>query len=149
MIAVIQRVLEASVKVDGQIVGQIGPGLIVLASIQPGDNEKELSWMAGKICTLRIFRNGEKHFDVDVQQTGGGILLVSQFTLAADATQGRRPSFIGAAKPDEAEKLFARFVEIVRATDVPVQTGQFAADMKVSLINDGPATFILESPVKN
>ena len=145
MIAVIQRVLEASVKVDNQIIGQIGPGLLVLAAIQPTDTEKELSWMANKIVTLRIFRNAEKHFDIDVQQIGGSMLLVSQFTLAADASQGRRPSFIGAAKPEDAEKLFARFVEIVAATGIPVQTGKFAADMKVSLVNDGPATFILKT----
>ncbi|HEY1686214.1 MAG TPA: D-aminoacyl-tRNA deacylase [Tepidisphaeraceae bacterium] len=145
MIAVIQRVLEASVVVEGEIIGKIGPGLLVLAAIQPGDSEKQLAWMAGKITSLRIFRNGEKHFDVDVQQIGGEILLVSQFTLAADATQGRRPSFIGAAKPEEAELLFARFVEIVRATGVPTQTGKFAADMKVALMNDGPATFILRT----
>jgi D-tyrosyl-tRNA(Tyr) deacylase len=145
MIAVIQRVLEASVVVEGEIIGKIGPGLLVLAAIQPGDGEKQLTWMAGKIASLRIFRNGEKYFDVDVQQIGGKILLVSQFTLAADVTQGRRPSFIGAAKPEEAEQLFARFVEIVRATGVPTQTGKFAADMKVALVNDGPATFILRT----
>lgn len=145
MIAVIQRVLQASVVVDGQTIGQIGAGLLVLAAIQPGDTEKELAWMANKIVGLRIFQNGEKHFDLDVQQIGGSILLVSQFTLAADASQGRRPSFIGAARPEEAEKLFARFVELVQATGVPVQTGKFAADMKVSLVNDGPATFILNT----
>jgi D-aminoacyl-tRNA deacylase len=142
MIAVIQRVLEASVEVDGQTISQIGRGLLVLAAIQPDDGEPQLAWMANKIINLRIFQNEEKHFDIDVQQINGSVLLVSQFTLAADASQGRRPSFIGAARPEEAEKLFARFVELVRATGVPVQTGKFAADMKVSLVNDGPATFI-------
>lgn len=145
MIAVIQRVLQASVVVEGETIGQIGPGMLVLAAIQPGDGESQLTWMANKIASLRIFRNGEKHFDADVTQIGGSILLVSQFTLAADASQGRRPSFSGAMPPIEAEKLFARFVELVSATGVPVQTGKFAADMKVSLVNDGPATFILKS----
>ena len=145
MIVVIQRVLQASVLVEGQTIGQIGPGMLVLAAVQPGDGESQLTWMANKIASLRIFRNAEKHFDVDVKQINGSILLVSQFTLAADASQGRRPSFSGAMPPTEAEKLFARFVELVAATGVPVQTGKFAADMKVSLINDGPATFILKT----
>jgi D-tyrosyl-tRNA(Tyr) deacylase len=145
MIAVIQRVLEASVAVDGQTISQIGRGLLVLAAIQPDDGEQQLAWMTNKIINLRIFQNEEKHFDVDVQQINGSILLVSQFTLAADASQGRRPSFIGAARPEEAEKLFSRFVELVQTTGIPVQTGKFAADMRVSLVNDGPATFILNT----
>ena len=145
MIAIIQRVSQASVAVDGQIISQIGPGMLVLAAIEAGDTETQLTWMASKIVTLRIFRNGEKHFDVDVKQIGGSILLVSQFTLAADASQGRRPSFSGAAPPAEAEKLFDRFIRLVQETGVPVQTGKFGANMQVSLINDGPATFSLRS----
>lgn len=145
MIAVIQRVLSASVEVAGEIVGRIDRGLLVLAAIEPGDTPGQLGWMANKIVGLRIFQNGDKHFDVDLKQIGGGILLVSQFTLAADCSQGRRPSFIGAAKPDEAQRLFAHFVELVKATGIPVQTGMFGTDMKVSLVNDGPATFILDT----
>lgn len=145
MIAVIQRVLSASVEVAGEIVGRIDRGLLVLAAIELGDTPGQLGWMANKIVGLRIFQNGDKHFDVDLKQIGGGILLVSQFTLAADCSQGRRPSFIGAAKPDEAQRLFAHFVELVKATGIPVQTGMFGTDMKVSLVNDGPATFILDT----
>jgi len=101
--------------------------------------------MANKLVGLRIFRNGDKHFDRDVREIGGSILLVSNFTVAADARKGRRPSFDGAAPPPLAEKMFAQFVEMLRATGIPVRTGIFAADMLVSLTNDGPATFILDS----
>ena len=108
MIAVIQRVLEASVTVDRQIIGEIGAGLLVLGAIQPDDGEKQLAWMANKIVGLRIFRCCEKHFDVDVQQTGGAVLLVSQFTLAADASQGRRPSFYRGGQARGCGKTFLR-----------------------------------------
>jgi D-tyrosyl-tRNA(Tyr) deacylase len=149
MIAVIQRVTEAKVVVAGETVGQIGHGIMVLAALQVGDGDAQLDWMARKLPTLRIFRSGDgtKYFDLDVTQVGGGILLVSQFTLAADARQGRRPSLSGAMPPAEAEGMFERFVEKVRsaAPGTPVQTGRFGAEMKVSLVNDGPVTFLLDT----
>ena len=145
MIAVVQRVLRGKVTVGGEVVGQIGPGLVVLAAVEVRDTEADAAWMAGKLATLRIFRNGEKYFDQDVQQIGGGILLVSNFTVAADARKGRRPSLDGAASPAEAEGMFEEFVKLVRGTGVLVQTGRFGASMEVSLVNDGPSTFVIES----
>lgn len=145
MIAVIQRVSEAKVVVAGETVGEIGVGLMVLAAVQRGDTNEHLEWVARKLVGLRIFRNGEKHFDLDVTQVGGGVLLVSQFTLAADARQGRRPSLSGAEDPGVAEGMFEKFVAMVRGNGVRVETGRFGADMKVSLTNDGPATFLLNS----
>jgi D-tyrosyl-tRNA(Tyr) deacylase len=147
MITIVQRVLEAKVVVDGQTVGAIGPGLLALAAVVKGDTDQEIEWTAQKLAGLRIFRNetGEKHFDRDVRDVGGAILLVSNFTVSAATRQGRRPSLDRAAEPALAEAMFARFVDAVRATGVPVQTGRFAAHMKVSLTNDGPATFILDS----
>jgi len=147
MIAIVQRVLEASVVVDGNVVGKIGAGLLVLAAVVKGDTEKELEWMAAKLAGLRIFRDaaGAKHFDRDVREIGGSILLVSNFTVAAATRQGRRPSLDNAAEPAVAETMFAKFVELVKQQNVAVETGKFAADMKVSLVNDGPATFIVDS----
>jgi D-tyrosyl-tRNA(Tyr) deacylase len=147
MIAIVQRVLEASVTVDAHVVGQIDAGLLVLAAVVKGDTEKELDWMAAKLAGLRIFRDagGVKHFDRDVRDIGGAILLVSNFTVAAATRQGRRPSLDNAAEPAVADAMFAKFVELVKQQGVPVQTGKFAADMKVSLVNDGPVTFIVDS----
>ena len=145
MIAILQRVLQASVKVDGQIVGQIGPGLLALVAITKTDGPEQVAWMARKLIGLRIFRNGEKHFDIDVQQSGGAVLLVSNFTVAAATRQGRRPSFEAAADPQAGRKGFDALVEAVRATGVTVATGKFGADMKVELVNDGPVTVILDS----
>jgi D-tyrosyl-tRNA(Tyr) deacylase len=147
MVAIVQRVLEAKVVVDGQVVGTIGAGLVVLAAIVKGDTDKELEWMAGKLAGLRVFRDASraKHFDRDVKEIGGSILLVSNFTVAAATRQGRRPSLDRAAEPAVAEAMFTKFVEDVKRQGVPVQTGKFAADMKVSLVNDGPATFIIDS----
>src|SRR4051812_42961995 len=138
MIAVVQRVSEASVRVGDEVVGTIGHGLAVLAAVCEDDAEADVGWMARKIAELRIFRNGEKHFDLDVRAAGGGVLLVSNFTVAGDARQGRRPSFDAAAGADKALELFAALVEAVRAAGVPVETGRFRADMKVHLVNDGP-----------
>ena len=147
MITIVQRVLEAKVTVDGETVGRIGPGLVALAAVVTGDTDRDLDWMAAKIAGLRIFRSedGQKHFDRDVKDVGGSILLVSNFTVSASTRQGRRPSLDRAAVPAVAEAMFAKFVDVVKAHGIPVATGKFAADMKVSLINDGPATFILDS----
>jgi D-tyrosyl-tRNA(Tyr) deacylase len=145
MITIIQRVSQAQVTVHDEIVGQIGPGLLALTSVTPDDDARDIEWTAQKLVSLRIFRNGDKHFDLDVREVNGSILLVSNFTVAADARKGRRPSFDSAAPPQVAQGMFDQFVEAVRATGVPTQTGRFAADMKVSLTNEGPATFIIDS----
>ncbi len=147
MIAIVQRVTEAQVQVDGETVGQIGAGLLALAAVVRGDTQKEIDWTAQKLAALRIFRdaNGEKHFDRDVREIGGSILLVSNFTVAASTRQGRRPSLDRAAEPALAQQMFENLITAVRAQGVTVQTGRFAADMKITLTNDGPATFILDS----
>lgn len=148
MICVVQRVLEASVEVDLRTVGAIGAGLLVLASIERDDTAAELEWTVNKLITLRIFRCCEKHFHIDVQQAGGSLLLVSNFTVAAATRAGRRPSFDPAMPPAQAEPMFERFLQIARATGVPVQTGKFGADMKIRSINDGPTTFLVRSDPK-
>jgi D-tyrosyl-tRNA(Tyr) deacylase len=147
MIAVVQRVSEASVTVAGEIVGRIGPGLLALAAVHASDTERDLIWTANKLASLRVFRSeaGDKHFDLDVRQANGSILLVSNFTVAAQTRQGRRPSFDQAAPPERGRELFDAFVAAVRAQGVPVETGRFGADMTVALVNDGPATFLLDS----
>lgn len=153
MITVVQRVSEARVTVAGEVVGAIGPGLLALAAVVKGDTDKDLEWTAAKLAALRIFRSaadgaagaGVKHFDRDVREVGGAILLVSNFTVAASTRQGRRPSLDRAAEPAVAAAMFARLVEATRAQGVPVETGRFAADMEVALVNDGPATFLLDS----
>jgi D-tyrosyl-tRNA(Tyr) deacylase len=145
MIAILQRVLHASVTVDARTVGQIGPGLLALVAITKTDGPEQIAWMARKLVGLRIFRNGDKHFDVDVQQSGGSVLLVSNFTVVAATRQGRRPSFDAAADPEAGRKGFDALVEAVRSMGVMVATGEFGADMKVELVNDGPVTVILDS----
>ena len=145
MQTVVQRVSQATVTVQGDLVGEIGEGLVALAAIAADDDARDIEWTAQKLVSLRIFRNGEKAFDRDVREIGGGVLLVSNFTVAADARKGRRPSFDPAAPPQIAEGMFEQFVNAVKATGVPVATGRFAADMLVSLVNDGPATFVLDS----
>ena len=147
MIVIVQRVLEAKVEVEGKTVGAIGPGLLALAAVVKGDTDRDLDWTAAKIAGLRIFRDagGEKHFDRDVREVGGSILLVSNFTVSAATRHGRRPSLDRAAEPAVAQAMFEKFVEAVRRQGVNVHTGRFAADMKISLVNDGPATFIVDS----
>jgi D-tyrosyl-tRNA(Tyr) deacylase len=145
MLCVVQRVIEAQVGVDGEIVGKIGPGMLVLAAVERGDTSTQVEWMAGKLIGLRIFRGGEKHFELDVKQAGGSILLVSNFTVAAATRRGRRPSFDAAADPAEAAAIFDELVRAVRALGISVETGRFGASMRVSLTNDGPATFILQT----
>ena len=148
MIAVVQRVLEARVDVAGETVGAIDLGLLVLASIVHDDTPADADWFAQKLVGLRIFRGGDKHFDQDVMQVGGSILLVSNFTVAAQTRKGRRPSLDGAARPEQGEQLFNHLVEAVRNLGVPVATGKFGANMQVHLVNDGPATFIVETDPK-
>jgi D-tyrosyl-tRNA(Tyr) deacylase len=145
MISVIQRVLEAKVLVDSQPVGAITHGLLVLAAVEKDDTPADVDWTANKLAALRIFPNVDKSFDLDVKQSGGSILLVSNFTVAADTRKGRRPSLDNAASPDKARDLFDQLVTAVRDLGVPVQTGQFGADMQITLTNDGPATFLLQS----
>ena len=144
---VIQRVREASVTVDGQITGRIGPGLLVLAGFAPTDDTASLAWMCRKMVQLRIFGDDNGQMNRSVQDIGGQVLVVSQFTLLADARKGNRPSYIGAAPPAVAEPLYEQFVAMVTAgLGQPVPTGIFGADMKVSLLNDGPVTIVLDSP---
>jgi D-tyrosyl-tRNA(Tyr) deacylase len=143
---VIQRVREASVTVDGAISGQIGHGLLVLAGFEADDGEVDLDWMAGKIVRMRIFSDEEGVMNRSVQEAGGGILAVSQFTLYASVKKGNRPSWSRAARGDVSQPLFERFVEKLSAElGKPVPTGVFGADMQVSLTNDGPVTISVDS----
>jgi D-tyrosyl-tRNA(Tyr) deacylase len=145
MRAVIQRVGRASVTVDGQVVGQIEKGLLVLLGVAKADTGADVDWMATKVLGLRIFEDAAGKMNLDLGQVNGAMLVVSQFTLMADARSGRRPSFVGAKEPVEAEKLYVLFCERVRALGGRVQTGVFRAEMKVELLNDGPVTLILDS----
>jgi D-tyrosyl-tRNA(Tyr) deacylase len=149
MICIVQRVSEARVDVGGETVGKIGPGLAVLAAVEADDEPADAEWMAEKLITLRIFRNAEKHFDLDVQQVGGSILLVSNFTVAAETRRGRRPSLSNAAPPEFGQELFDHLVSCVRQWNVHIETGRFGADMKVHIVNDGPATFIVQTDEKS
>jgi len=143
---VIQRVKESSVSVAGKVVGQIGQGVCVLTGIEPTDTDKELDWMAAKLVNLRIFEDGAGKMNLSLLDIKGSALIISQFTLLADCVKGRRPSFIGAGDPTAAEKLYQRFLDKVAALGVPVAHGIFGADMQVLIHNDGPVTFVLESP---
>ena len=140
MIAVLQRVSEASVRVDGAVIGQIDAGLLVLLCAEKGDTEAVADKMLAKMLKLRIFSDAAGKMNLSVQDVGGGLLVVSQFTLAADVAGGNRPSFTQAAAPEDGRRLYEHFVAQARAAHPLVQTGQFAADMKVSLVNDGPIT---------
>lgn len=146
MRAVIQRVLRASVTVDGAIVGQIERGLLVLLGVHQTDTAAQGRWLADKVAGLRIFQDAEGKMNFNVQDAGGGILVVSQFTLYGDCQKGRRPSFIDAAQPAVAEPLYEQFANNLRALGIPVATGKFGADMQVELVNDGPVTIIIDSP---
>ena len=145
MIAVIQRVAAARVTVAQETVGEIGPGICALVSVHADDTEPDIMWTMNKILTMRIFTNAEKYFDLDIQQIAGKVLLVSNFTVAADTRSGRRPSLNGAAGPEMGRKYFDLLVEKMRASGIDVETGRFGADMRVSIENDGPVTFILDS----
>ena len=144
MRVLIQRVTGAEVTVAGRSVGRIGPGLLVLVCAMAGDDAGTAERLAGRVARLRIFRDAADKMNRSVQDVGGAVLVVSQFTLAADTRSGMRPSFTTAAPPDEAERGFNRFVEICRENHAPgVETGRFGAHMVVSLVNDGPVTFLL------
>ena len=145
MKALLQRVTHASVAVDGQTVVEIGPGLVVLVGIASGDSVKDSRYLSEKTVGLRIFSDSEGKFNLSVQDTGGSILAVSQFTLIADSRKGRRPSFIDAAPPCQAETLFNLFVDECRRTGLRVETGRFQTHMLVEIHNDGPVTIILDS----
>ena len=140
MMSVIQRVKSARVEVDGRITGQIEQGLLVLVCAEKGDTEAEADKLLAKMLKLRIFSDGAGKMNKSVQDVGGGLLIVSQFTLAADTKGGNRPSFTAAAAPDEGRRLYNYFVDQARAAHPIVQTGEFAADMQVHLVNDGPVT---------
>ena len=140
MIAVLQRVSEASVRVEGAVIGQIDAGLLVLLCAEKGDTEAVADKMLAKMLKLRIFSDEAGKMNLSVQDVGGGLLVVSQFTLAADVAGGNRPSFTQAAAPDEGRRLYEHFVAQAQKAHPEVQTGRFAADMKVSLVNDGPIT---------
>ncbi len=146
MKAVLQRVAEARVVIAGETVGQIGGGLLVLVCAERGDAEAQADKLLAKILKLRIFSDDAGKMNLSVQDVKGGLLIVSQFTLAADASGGNRPSFTGAAAPDEGRRLYDYFVVQARTLHPEVQTGQFAADMKVHLVNDGPVTIPLQIP---
>jgi D-tyrosyl-tRNA(Tyr) deacylase len=145
---VVQRASRAEVRVDGRVTGRIAPGLVVLAGFAPGDTEDTLAWMADKLLSLRLFPDAEGKMNRGVDEVGGGVLIVSQFTLYGDVQKGRRPSFIAAAPPAVAVPLYERFVALLteraRALGVPVATGEFGAKMDLELVNDGPVTLILE-----
>ena len=145
MRAVIQRVAEASVTVDGEVVGAIGPGLVVLAGFLPEDTSAVTAWMAEKVVNLRIFADGEGRMNRSLLDVGGELLVVSQFTLYGDARKGRRPSFVRAARPEIAIPLYEGFVEeLRRLVRGGVQCGRFGAHMDVSLVNDGPVTLVID-----
>lgn len=144
---IVQRVTKAEVVVKGtkQEVAKIGKGFLVLLGVKEGDSEKESDFFAEKLVKLRIMSDENDKINLSIKDTGGEILVVSQFTLYADTTAGNRPSFIKAANPQLAEKLYEKFVEKIREFNIPVQTGKFGEYMEVSLVNDGPVTIILES----
>jgi len=142
---VLQRVREASVTVDGAVVGSIGPGHLLLTGFASGDNETALEWMADKVIGLRVFNDAEGKMNLDLVDIAGDLLVVSQFTLYGDARKGRRPSFVDAAHPDIAIPLYERFVALLRErAPGRVETGRFGAMMAVRLLNDGPVTLVLE-----
>jgi len=145
MIALIQRVTQARVDVDGETVGAIDAGLLALVAVQPGDDEARVQRMAERLLGYRVFADADGKMNLSLAQTGGGLLLVSQFTLAADTRKGMRPSFTSAADPAEGRAGFERLVAVLAQRHQPLATGRFGANMQVSLVNDGPVTFWLES----
>lgn len=146
MQAVVQRVIQSSVTVDGNEVGAIGKGIVVLLGVAHDDTEKAADWLADKVVHLRIFEDAEGKMNRSLIDVAGSLLVVSQFTLLGDCRKGRRPSFINAAPPDKARNLYHRFVECVRQMGIDTATGKFGADMQVALVNDGPVTLIISTP---
>lgn len=145
MRVVLQRVSRAAVRVDGQTVGEIGPGLLALVGVAAGDDAETVDKIAAKVAGLRIFADADGRFNESVAEIGGAVLVVSQFTLIADVRKGRRPSFTGAARPEQAEPLVERFTAQLAAADIPTASGRFGAMMEVELVNDGPFTIVLDS----
>ncbi len=149
MRVVVQRVSQSNVKVSGEIIGEINEGLMVLVSFVDEDNDTDLGWMTKKIINLRIFNDDEGKMNRSIQDIGGDILLISQFTLHGSTKKGNRPSFIKAAKPDFANVMYERFIKVLeQSLGKEIQTGEFGGDMKVSLVNDGPTTIIIDSKDK-
>lgn len=149
MIAVAQRVKEASVTIEGKIKSSIASGLLVLVGMEDADNQDDIDWLAGKLVNLRIFNDAAGVMNVSVKDAGGDIIIVSQFTLHASTKKGNRPSYIKASKPDIAIPLYEKFVMAVnQELGKPVQTGEFGADMQVSLVNDGPVTIVIDTKNK-
>lgn len=146
MRAILQRVSEARVKIDGQTVGEIGAGWLALVGVTTTDSGEQARWLAEKVANLRAFLDGDGKMNRSILETGGSLLVVSNFTLYAETQKGRRPSFIAAARPEQAEPLVTAFVHGLRGFGIPVAEGRFGADMKVELINDGPVTLIVDSP---
>ncbi|MBS9439830.1 D-tyrosyl-tRNA(Tyr) deacylase [Photorhabdus noenieputensis] len=144
MIALIQRVTQANVVVKNEVVGEIGHGLLVLLGVEKGDDQQKAKRLCEKVIGYRIFSDEQDKMNWNIQQIGGSLLVVSQFTLAADTQKGMRPSFSGGAAPEKADELYRYFVEQCRQSGVKTEIGRFAADMKVSLTNDGPVTFWLQ-----
>ncbi len=144
MRALIQRVAEASVTIEGRTVGRIGRGFCVLLGVTHADTQREADWLAQKIAGLRVFEDAAGKLNLDLQEIGGELLVVSQFTLYGEAVRGRRPSFTAAARPEQSEPLYAYFVDQLRAAGFEVATGVFGAAMQVHIVNDGPVTLMLE-----
>jgi D-tyrosyl-tRNA(Tyr) deacylase len=148
MRVVIQRVSEASVSIDSQITGQISRGFMILVGICPEDNLVDIQWLTQKIVNLRVFGDEDGKMNLSITDIKGEILLISQFTLFASTKKGNRPSFIQSAKPEIAIPIYEQFINSLKETGIPIQTGTFGADMKVSLSNDGPVTIIIDSKNK-
>ena len=147
MRAVVTRVRSASVTIDGQVVGKIGRGFLILLGVGPNDGEAQCRRLAEKALGLRVFKDEDDKMNLGLEQIGGQVLVVSQFTLYGNCRKGRRPSFVEAAPPDLGEKMYERFLEICREMGYEPQHGRFGADMQVSLVNDGPVTIVMESDV--
>ena len=145
MRCVVQRVTRASVTVAGEVVGRIGSGYMVLVGVQDGDGEADAAYCAAKISGLRVFEDADDKMNLALGDVGGSVLLVSQFTLLGDARHGRRPSFSGASRPEDAEPLFLRLKALLEEAGLPVETGRFRTHMEVELVNDGPVTILLDS----
>lgn len=145
MRAVVQRVTEASCKVDGQVTGRVGKGLLVFLGVGQDDGQADIDYIVDKVIHLRIFPDGQDKMNLDVRQAGGGVLLISQFTLYGDCRKGRRPDFSHAGRPDAAEALYEQTIAALREKGIEVQTGIFAAMMDIACTNDGPVTMLLDS----
>jgi len=148
MRAVVQRVSRAEVRIDGRVAGKIARGFVVLIGVAAGDNEADAAHLVDRIVGIRVFADDAGKMNLSIAQVEGELLVVSQFTLIADTNSGRRPSFIKAAAPEEARRLYDQFVSLARTRDVKVETGEFGATMEVDLVNDGPVTIILDSREK-